>query len=158
MEPGKSASIGEGHHSSCVRFGYAQSDVHPIQFAFRAQDVSQSDLKIIADIGRIAINSRFMTQLLDPLGDNISGMCVRDGQVKLIAVNSSMSYGRQRFSLAHELYHLYFDDESGFNVCAKNFDSNSESEKRADQFASYFLAPAQCSGDWLRKGISRKTT
>lgn len=50
---------------SLSMFADAQSDVHPIQFAFRAQDVSQSDLKIIADIGRIAINSRFMTQLLE---------------------------------------------------------------------------------------------
>lgn len=50
---------------SLSMFADAQSDVHPIQFAFRAQDVSQSDLKIIADIGRIAINSRFMTELLE---------------------------------------------------------------------------------------------
>lgn len=54
---------------SLSMFADAQSDVHPIQFAFRAQDVSQSDLKIIADIGRIAINSRFMTQLLEGSDD-----------------------------------------------------------------------------------------
>lgn len=54
---------------SLSMFADAQSDVHPIRFAFRAQDVSQSDLKIIADIGRIAINSRFMTQLLEGSND-----------------------------------------------------------------------------------------
>ena len=76
-----------------------------------------------------------------PLGENISGMCVRDDKVKLIAINSTMSYGRQRFSLAHEFYHLYFDDLSGFHVCAKKFDPKNEVEKKADQFASYFIAP-----------------
>lgn len=41
------------------------ADVHPIQFAYRAQDVSQDDLRCIAEIGRIAINSRFMTKMLE---------------------------------------------------------------------------------------------
>ncbi len=40
-------------------------DAQPIQFAFRAQDVSQKDLHIIADIGKIAINSRFMAKVLE---------------------------------------------------------------------------------------------
>ena len=82
-----------------------------------------------------------LTTVFYPLGENISGMCVRDNEIKLIAINSTMSYGRQRFSLAHELYHLYFDDESGFNVCSKRLDPKSENERCADQFASYFLAP-----------------
>ena len=82
-----------------------------------------------------------LTLVFYPLGENISGMCVKDREICLIAINSTMSYGRQRFSLAHELYHLYHDDESGFNVCAKKLDPKSENEKCADQFASYFLAP-----------------
>lgn len=46
-----------------------QNDVNPIRFAFRAQEVSQDDLKVIADIGRIAINSRFMTEVLEAEND-----------------------------------------------------------------------------------------
>ena len=53
-------------------YGYSLStfmemgeDTHPIQFAFRAQDVSQEDLQVIADISRIAINSRFMSKMLE---------------------------------------------------------------------------------------------
>ena len=38
---------------------------NPIRFAFRAQDVSMDDLRRISDIGRIAINSRFMTKVLE---------------------------------------------------------------------------------------------
>lgn len=44
-------------------------ETHPIQFAFRAQDVSQEDLRTIADIGKIAINSRFMAKALE--GSNV---------------------------------------------------------------------------------------
>lgn len=54
---------------SLSMFADEQSEAHPVQFAFRAQDVSQSDLKVIADVGRIAINSRFMAQLLEGADD-----------------------------------------------------------------------------------------
>ena len=45
-------------------FASMEQDVHPIQFAFRVQDVSQDDLHIIADIGKIAVNSKFMAKIL----------------------------------------------------------------------------------------------
>ncbi len=48
-------------------FADMEEDAHPIQFAFRAQEVSQEDLRIIADIGKIAINSRFMVKALEGL-------------------------------------------------------------------------------------------
>lgn len=62
--------------SLAVLYGYSLSDfvdtdvsAHPIQFAYRAQDVSQEDLKVIADIGRIAINSQFMEEILEDADD-----------------------------------------------------------------------------------------
>ena len=50
---------------SLAAFANMEADAHPIRFAFRAQDVSQEDLHVIADIGKIAINSRFMTKVLE---------------------------------------------------------------------------------------------
>ncbi len=50
---------------SLVSFTDLKQDVDPIRFAYRAQDVSQDDLRIIAEIGKIAINSRFMEQMLE---------------------------------------------------------------------------------------------
>lgn len=50
-------------------FADTKFDPHPIQFAFRAQNVSQDDLRIIADISRIAVNSRFMAELLEVSND-----------------------------------------------------------------------------------------
>ena len=54
---------------SLAAFADTEEEPHPIQFAFRAQDVSQEDLRIIADIGKIAINSRFMAKALE--GSNV---------------------------------------------------------------------------------------
>lgn len=110
----------------------------------KAQELRElfgEDANSPVDIFSLANQIDGLTLVFYPLGENISGMCVRDKKIKLISINSTMSYGRQRFSFAHELYHLYYDDESGFNVCAKKLDSKNENEKCADQFASYFLAP-----------------
>ena len=54
---------------SLAAFVDAEKETLPIQFAFRAQDVSKEDLRIIADIGKIAINSRFMAKALE--GSNV---------------------------------------------------------------------------------------
>jgi Zn-dependent peptidase ImmA (M78 family) len=62
--------------------------------------------------------------------------------VHIIAINSNMSYGRQRFTAAHESYHLFFEKELRNVICEKDIsESKSESEKEADTFASYLLAP-----------------
>ena len=54
---------------SLASFVDMQDDIRPIQFAFRAQEVSQDDLKTISDIFRIAINRRFMTEMLEGAND-----------------------------------------------------------------------------------------
>lgn len=54
---------------SLPSFNDSLNHVQPIRFAFRAQDVSQEDLKVIAEIGRIAVNSRFMADILEGTHD-----------------------------------------------------------------------------------------
>ena len=89
-----------------------------------------------------------LTMVLYPMGEHMSGMCVKGeyGQC-LIAVNSLMSLGRQRFSIAHELFHKYYDKNLKA-ICAKliNDSCGREIEKQADVFASHFLMP-QCALD-----------
>lgn len=75
-----------------------------------------------------------------PLGDNISGICVKLDGSAVIGINSAMSLGRQRFSLAHELYHYYFDDSMSA-PSALTIGGADETEQKADQFASYLLLP-----------------
>ncbi len=65
------------------------------------------------------------TLVFYPMSDHISGMCIRiDSHDSLIAINSRLTYGRQRFTAAHELYHLYFQENFQLVVCPKNLDGN----------------------------------
>ena len=104
------------------------------------------------DIFSMANQIADLTLVFYPMGEHISGICIKNECANLIAINSLMSYGRQRYSLAHELYHLFFDDSEGVSISAKSFDFYSENEMIADCFASYFLAPYNA----LRSLVQRK--
>lgn len=93
------------------------------------------------DIFSLAYTIPCLTIVFYPMGAHLSGMCIKNNGNPIIAINSSMSVGRQRFSMAHELYHLYYDENAQSTVCAMKIGSGSDIEKTADQFASYFLLP-----------------
>ncbi len=79
-----------------------------------------------------------LTLLYIPFSENTSGMCIKDGNIEIIGINSTMTKGRQRFTLSHELYHLLIEENVGKPIiCKKNY--RSMSEKEADKFASYLL-------------------
>ncbi len=82
-----------------------------------------------------------LTLVFYPLGKNISGACFKGKKSNLIALNSDMSIGRQNFSLAHELYHLYYGEPNKSIVSTTNVTSNNLDENKAEVFASYFLIP-----------------
>ena len=107
------------------------------------------------DIFALAQGIETLTIVYYPLGNKISGMCVKgaDGRCT-IALNSSMTLGRQRFSLAHEFYHLFYDDNMK-SVCAKSIGTGSEVEKMADAFAAYFLMPRAALADKADSLISK---
>lgn len=77
-----------------------------------------------------------------PMKDHLSGIYVKtDTGVTIIALNSSMSLGRQNFSLAHELYHHFYDTNM-MAVCGKKISQDGDGfEAQADLFASLFLMP-----------------
>lgn len=72
------------------------------------------------------------------MDDDISGACCKFNSQKIIFINSNHSKGRQIFTAAHELYHLYYDDTQ-FTIC--NVNSQDEVEKNADEFASFLIMP-----------------
>ena len=77
-----------------------------------------------------------------PLSSRISGMCTKENEDIVICINSTTSYGRQRFTLAHELYHVLYEEDMQRVICDMSMNGNkSESEKEADKFASYLLMP-----------------
>ncbi|MBQ6219740.1 MAG: ImmA/IrrE family metallo-endopeptidase [Methanosphaera sp.] len=68
--------------------------------------------------------------------DNLSGSSFKTGKNKVIFINSNHPLGRQRFTLAHEVYHLEYQKE--FVNCDID-SSDDEIEADADQFASCLL-------------------
>ena len=77
-----------------------------------------------------------------PLSQRISGMCTKVDDDIVICINSATSYGRQRFTLAHELYHVLYEKLEGRIICDMQMcDDKPDSEKEADMFAGYLLMP-----------------
>lgn len=68
--------------------------------------------------------------------ENLSGSSKKIGDQNIIFINANHPLGRQRFTLAHEIYHLKYDDE--FGVCDIDHGNDSVEEK-ADYFASCLL-------------------
>lgn len=101
------------------------------------------------DIFALAYTIEKLSIVYYPMGNNLSGVCIKGIGNNIIAVNSSMTLGRQRFSMAHELYHLYFNDDELTAICAKQIGKGSEKEKQADQFASYLLMPPDALSDMI---------
>lgn len=103
------------------------------------------------DIFSLAHTIPHLTLVFYPMGDHLSGMCIKNDGNPVIAVNSSMSVGRQRFSMAHELFHLYYDESEQSTVCAIKIGSGNAIEKISDQFASYFLMPPVALSEAIKK-------
>ncbi len=79
-----------------------------------------------------------LTLFYIPFSQNTSGMCIKEGNIEIIGINSTMAKGRQRFTISHELYHLLIEENVGKPIiCNKHY--RDTSEKEADKFASYFL-------------------
>lgn len=77
-----------------------------------------------------------------PMSSRISGMCTKEKNDIVICINSTMSYGRQRFTLAHEMYHVLYEEDKNRVICDMSMSGDkSESEREADWFASYLLMP-----------------
>lgn len=96
------------------------------------------------DIFNVVSSRVDYTLVFRPLSDSISGMCVDAEGNKIIVVNSKNTEGRQRFTVAHELYHLNFQDKSSPVICDSNLEDETRplDERKADFFASFFLIPS----------------
>jgi Zn-dependent peptidase ImmA (M78 family) len=102
-------------------------------------------------------NNENLTVVFYPMSERISGMSIRDGTTKLIAINSILTYGRQRFTAAHELCHLFLHETFKSIVCGKDIDQNKDpQEKEADMFASYFLAPYESLKDFISNKLQKE--
>ncbi|MGL5016045.1 MAG: ImmA/IrrE family metallo-endopeptidase [Bacteroidales bacterium] len=77
-----------------------------------------------------------------PLSENFSGMSLRDSSShRFMLINSNQSRGRQHFTIAHELYHLFIEENPKPHKCISDDGVKNSIEKQADMFASILLMP-----------------
>lgn len=75
-----------------------------------------------------------------PLSENSYGISIKTDDALFILVNSNSTRGRQHFTIAHELYHLFFDEKPEPHMCGV---AKSPVERDADSFASALLMPRE---------------
>lgn len=94
----------------------------------------------------ILIKNDILTAFM-PLSNDLSGMAVKtngnDSTKHFILVNSKHTIGRQHFTICHELYHLYYQENfTSAKSQAGKFDKDGDIEEyKADVFASHLLLP-----------------
>ena len=86
-------------------------------------------VELVEDAGGLVYRTQFGTRKLDAL----SQWCV--GLPPVFYLNTQMPSDRERFSLAHELGHIFLHEAP--------LDDLDELERQADQFASELLMPAE---------------
>lgn len=79
-----------------------------------------------------------------PLSSSFYGMSLKaNGGKCFILINSENAKGRQHFSIAHELFHLFYDEDPVPHICDDHKGVRSNSEKNADRFAASLLMPQE---------------
>lgn len=77
-----------------------------------------------------------------PLSDNFSGMSLKDtSNHRFMLINCNQPKGRQHFTIAHELYHLFIEDNPKPHKCQTDNGAKNPIEQQADLFASILLMP-----------------
>lgn len=75
-----------------------------------------------------------------PLSDSSYGMSIKTAEgLRFMLVSSNTTIGRQHFTIGHELYHLFFDENPQPHMCGT--DGKAPTEQSADMFASNLLLP-----------------
>lgn len=86
-----------------------------------------------------------------PLSEACCGLSVqaKEDNKQFILVNSNMSRGRQHFTVAHEFFHFFYDDDPAPHLCNDDEGIRDVSEKNANAFASALLLPRTGVLSWL---------
>lgn len=78
-----------------------------------------------------------------PLSEKACGLSMRstDGRGKFMLINSNNSRGRQHFTICHELFHLFYDEDPKPHICGTPGMEKDPAEINANAFASALLLP-----------------
>jgi Zn-dependent peptidase ImmA (M78 family) len=84
-----------------------------------------------------------VVSIFRPLSDNFCGMSLKDSSShRFMLINANHTKGRQHFTIAHELYHLFIEENPKPHRCTPNNSPKNPIEQQADTFASILLMPA----------------
>lgn len=75
-----------------------------------------------------------------PLSNESYGISIRTENARFIMVNSNTTRGRQHFTIAHEIFHLFYDDDPKPHICNG---MATVIEKNANLFAAALLIPRE---------------
>ncbi len=91
------------------------------------------------------LRSKNILTVFRPMSVDAGGLSIvsPDRQHRYMLVNSSRPIGRQRFTIAHELYHLYYDENPEPHMCYEQNGAKEPREASADLFASALLMPKE---------------
>ena len=102
------------------------------------------------DLFNVVLNQLPLTLLFYPISQQTKGICIKDDEIPIICINSDMNRANQRFTLAHEIYHLLVEENS-FNFFFCNNSNDDSSEKEANMFASFLLMPKEALNYYIKK-------
>lgn len=116
-----------------------------------SREIEAVALKARKEIGlSLGLNETLLRKNLEDRGyflfyypfveSGISGALFSSVHARILVVNSSKSIGRQNFTVAHELGHIYLHNTE--SLVEISGDESSTKEREADTFASMFLMPA----------------
>jgi len=111
--------------------------LHATEFR-RKYDLGQADpIRIDSLLHKLDLITVFA-----PMSENFSGMAAKFGNEGFLLINCNLPKGRQIFTICHELYHLFIQNEFQFEVISDSKKgSKSKHEKLADAFAVELLMP-----------------
>lgn len=112
-------------------------------FAFRQQNGLSSAEPI--RLKSLLLKNNVLT-LFKPLSETFSGMAIKIGdQNRFMLVNCEQNIGKQHFTIGHELYHLFIQENFTAQKCSVGaFDGSKDPEEyRADLFAAFLLLPEE---------------
>ena len=114
------------------------TDAETLAEKFRFQEgLSQSE----PVNAKMLVRKLNITLVYRPLSENSYGISCRSKEKRFMLINSNSTRGRQHFTIAHELYHLFFDENPVPHMCCGG--PASGEEKNANRFASALLMPRE---------------
>lgn len=93
---------------------------------------------------KTVLRKKNILSLFRPLSEKSYGLSLKSktGDCFML-VNSNTTRGRQHFTIAHELFHLYYDENPTPHICTDEAKISVIAEKNADLFASSLLMPRE---------------